>query len=109
MEHTAAILQVLIAGGLLTAISETARWFLGRGKTKVDSAQVVQGMAIDLLKPLHEELVRVNSDVSRLRSHVRDLDNELELIISWALTAKGLLEAHHVPHPPMPRLSDREF
>jgi hypothetical protein len=98
------IVQILVGGGLLSAISETIRWWVGRGKTKVDSAQVVQGMAIDLLKPLHEELTRCNTEVARLRSQVGDLDRELELIISWALTAKGLLEAHNIEHPPMPEI-----
>jgi hypothetical protein len=107
--NIASVIQILVATGILTALSETVRWAFGRNKTKVDSALVIQGMAIDLLKPLHEELARADKAARSLRQQMNDLDREMELIISWALTARGLLESNHIPYPPMPKMEPRKF
>jgi len=90
------LLQVLIATGALTAMSETVRWFLGRGKTRVDDAKVVQGMALDLLTPLREEL-------ARSLAKAEDLGAELDSLLAWAVMARALLDAHHIAYPPVPQ------
>ena len=104
-----AIIPLLIASGILTAVGETIRWFISRGKTKVDSAMVVQGMAIDLLKPLHEELARASADARKLRKQMNDLDREMEIIIAWAMAAKSILDREGIDYPPLPKLSERQF
>lgn len=90
------LIEVLVATGLLTAISETVRWRLGRGKERVDNAKIVQGMALDLLQPLHTELDGV-------RKRVRQLDAELEAVLGWALIAHALLDANNVRYPEVPK------
>jgi len=93
---TSTLIEVLTATGLLTAVSETLRWwFGGRGRQKIDQAKVVQGMAIDLLTPLHAEL-----DTAQAR--LRDLNAELESVLGWAIIARALLDAHKVEYPPPP-------
>jgi len=96
------LLEVLTASGVLTAISETIRWYLGRGKTRVDSAQVVQGMALDLLKPLHEEVNRCNKEITDLRGKVREVSDDLDAVVQWALTARSILDANTLPYPALP-------
>ena len=90
------LLELLVAGGLISAIAETVRWFFGgRGRARVDNAKIVQGMALDLLAPLHEELDKANA-------RMRDLSMELESVLGWAIIAHALLEAHHIKAPPPP-------
>lgn len=89
------VLQVVIATGLLTAISETVRWFLGRGKTRTDDAKVIQGMAIELLLPLRGELDRTTAKVTALSS-------ELDSLLAWAVMARAILDAHTLAYPPVP-------
>lgn len=84
------VIEVVVAAGLFTALAETMRWFLGgRGKARVDNAQIVQGMAIDLLAPLHAEL-------DTCRSSLRDLRLELDSVLGYALIAHALLETPKV-------------
>lgn len=95
------LVEVLVATGILTAISETVRWRLGRGKERVDNAKIVQGMALDLLQPLHGELDAV-------RARVQLLDAELEAVLGWALIAHALLDQNKIPYPEVPKtLSQR--
>lgn len=80
------VIEVVVAAGLFTALAETMRWFMGgRGKARVDNAQIVQGMAIDLLAPLHAEL-------DTCRTSLRDLRLELDSVLGYALIAHALLE-----------------
>jgi len=90
------VLQVVIATGALTAISETVRWFLGRGKSRVDDAKVVQGMALELLLPLRSELTLATGKVT-------DLSAELDALLAWAVMARALLDSAHIAYPPVPK------
>lgn len=93
---TSTLVEVLVATGLLTSLSEVVRWYLtGRGRAKVDQAKVVQGMALDLLKPLHAEL-------DTAQDRLRELNRELESVLGWAIIAHSLLDAHSIPYPPPP-------
>lgn len=89
------IVPVLVATGCLAALSETVRWFLqGRGRAKVDSAKIVQGMALELLTPLHTELDLCRADLGRLRA-------ELEQVLGYAIIAHALLvDDPRAPTPP---------
>jgi hypothetical protein len=79
------LLELLVISGIFTAIGETFRWFTGRGKARVDNASLVQGMAIDLLKPLHTEL-----DLCNTKLH--NLSLELDSVLGYAIIAHALLE-----------------
>lgn len=96
------LIEVLVATGFLTAVGELIRWWFGRGRVKVDQARVVQGMAIDLLKPLHTELAEARSQIVSLRSDLTTLEGEMSSVISWALTARTLLDSHQIDYPPVP-------
>ena len=107
---TSTLIEVLVATGLLTAVSETVRWFLtGRGRAKVDTAKVLQGMSLDLLKPLHEELDLANASADRLRQSMSSLEAEMESVLGWAIIARTLLDSHGIdyPAPPEPVLKRR--
>ncbi len=98
----ATLVEILTASGILTAGSETVRWWLGRSRTKVDSAKVVQGMALDLLQPLHAELDRATRDMATLRTNITESDRALESVIQWALAARTILDTHGLTYPEVP-------
>lgn len=101
--ESSTLVEVLVATGLLTAVSESVRWFLtGRGRAKVDQAKIVQGMALDLLKPLHAELDEATTAAARLRRELADLDSEMQSVLGWAITARALLDSHGIPYPAPP-------
>lgn len=90
------VVELLVAAGLMTAIAETVRWFLGgRGRARVDNAKIVQGMAIDLVEPLHSELEGV-------RKKVRQIDADMEALLGWAIVAKAILDGNHLGYPAVP-------
>jgi hypothetical protein len=98
------IVTILVATGILSAVTETVRWYLtGRGRAKVDQAKIVQGMALDLLRPLHDELDQANLAMANLRKTVQSLDAELESVLGWALIARALLDHHHIEYPEVPQ------
>lgn len=97
------ILFFLVSTGLVTAIAEGVRWwFTGRKRGKVDSAQIVQGMALDLLQPLHAELAEAQSQAKALRTDLQHLDMELQSVLGWAVIARALLDSHGVEYPTPP-------
>lgn len=107
---TSTVVTVLVATGMLTAISETVRWFFqGRGRAKVDTAAIVQGMALDLLRPLHQELDAANASAAQLRTALHDLEMDFESVLGWAVYARGLLDHADVAYkaPPQSLLKRR--
>src|SRR5690242_8997330 len=97
------IVAILVATGALAAITETVRWWLtGRGRQKIDQAKVVQGMALDLLKPLHAELAEAQTQVAKVRSDLQTLDSELQSVLGWAIIARALLDSHKIEYPTPP-------
>lgn len=103
------LVTILVATGLLTALSETVRWWLtGRGRQKIDQAKVVQGMALDMLQPLHAELAEAQRQVNEVRRDLQTLDSELQSVLGWAIIARALLDSHHIEYPtPPPALRQR--
>lgn len=49
-----------------------------RRKSNADAAAVIQGSAVALLRPLHDEIARLSGEVTELRGQVRTLTAELE-------------------------------
>ena len=100
---TTLVVEVLVSTGLLTAAAESVKWFLGgRGRAKVSEAQIVQGMTLDLLKPLHTEHDLANAQAAQLRTQLRTLEGEVDSVIGWALYAKHLLDSNAIPYRPVP-------
>jgi hypothetical protein len=90
MADSSNLIELLVAAGMFTAGAETVRWFLGgRGRQRVDNAKIVQGMAIDLLRPLHEELASCQTSLT-------DLRRELDSVLGYAIIAHALLETPKV-------------
>jgi len=100
------VIEVMISAGFFTALAETLRWFLNRPKARIDDAKVVQGMAVDLLKPLHDELARANAEVTDLREKVREADEAVHSMLQWAMAAKALLDKHGIEYPELPTIQD---
>ena len=97
------IVTVMVATGALTAISEGIRWWMtGRGRQKIDQAKVLQGMALDLLQPLHAELAEAQRQVAAVRADLATLDSELQSVLGWAVIARALLDSHEIPYPQPP-------
>lgn len=99
---TGQLLTLLVATGVLTAIGEIVRWYLGRGKGKVDSAKVVQGMALDMLKPLHDELANTAAEVTLLRDTTRHLTMQMEAVLVWAVSVVAILDSNGISYPQVP-------
>lgn len=72
--------------------------------TKVDSAKVVQGMAIDLLQPLHQELTLANQRADELNIKLNEVERNLDSIVTWAFTVKSILDANHIAYPNVPQV-----
>lgn len=99
---SSAIVTILTSITLATAFGETIRWLANRGRSKVDTAKAVQGMALDLLSPLREELARTQTEMASMRTTVTRVQMELEAVIAWALAARAILDQNAIDYPPVP-------
>ena len=95
VETPSVVLQVIIASGMLTAVSTTIRWLLTRKSGHVDEAKVIQGMALDMLAPL-------NAQLATMTGKATDLSSELDSLLAWAVMARAILDAHSLAYPPVP-------
>jgi outer membrane protein TolC len=110
-------ITALVSGGLLGTVGYAAQYWLfgGRNRTKVDSAKAVQGMALEMLQPLHEELVRAREEMAEVRADAQaaredcsKVRREFEILLGWALTLRDLLQEAGIKHPPVPpRIKER--
>lgn len=105
----ATVVEVLVASGVFTSAASGLQWFFTRGRAKVDGAKVVQGMALEMLKPLHDELDGARAEVKSLRQDVHSAQAEcakvrrhFEILLGWALTLRDILEENQVNYPPVP-------
>jgi hypothetical protein len=105
------IIQILVGLGVGGGIGETWRWFFGgaRGKAKIDNAKVVEAMALDLLKPLNDQVSWASGQVQTLQRDLLDaqkqvhrLQGDLESMYAWALAVKAILEDNQIVYPPVP-------
>lgn len=101
------LISILVAAGAFSAMAETLRWFLTRGTARIDSAKVVQGMALDMLTPLHNELAATAEEVKTLRKQVYDAQGDIEALVAWAVAAKHILDSHELEYPPVPQAIHR--
>jgi outer membrane murein-binding lipoprotein Lpp len=102
----APVIEGLASGGVFTAGFQAVRAWLGRGKTRVDQAQVVQGMAIDLITPYKERVTEINAEVDELhdvvdelRKKIRALMDQLDATMDRARRAEDELLKHGIPIP----------
>ena len=100
--NASTLVEIISMSGTLTVLSGVVSWWLNRGKTRVDSAQVVQGMALDMLKPLHEELAAAQADIASLRKQSNDVRDAFSALLVWAQQVKMLMDHHNVEYPPIP-------
>lgn len=115
------LIELLVACGGFTAFAEGIRWLLGSGQRRIneravvdDRAKQVQDMALDLIKPLHEELSRANHQVETLRRKANETIAELERVrlelndvAAWAIAAKVLLDQSGIAYPTPPEVLRR--
>jgi hypothetical protein len=92
-------LEVLIAVGVLSTISEAARWVMRRRKDGVDAAAVIQGAALSMLEPLHKELDLANGQINDLRNRLQQLSADLDAALRRAESAETVLMANGLPIP----------
>lgn len=107
------IIQALVAVGFF----ESARHLWSRivnrkrnaQKAKLDDAEVIQGMSLKLLQPLHHELDEANRRADALAQRgdalakkLTGLEDEFDDIVRWARTALALLEQHNLTIAPIP-------
>jgi outer membrane murein-binding lipoprotein Lpp len=99
-------IEALASGGVFTAFIQLGRSWRGRGKTRVDQAQVVQGMAIDLITPYKARVVEINAEVDELhdvvdelRKKIRALMDQLDATMDRARRAEDELLKHGIPIP----------
>lgn len=109
------VFEVLVGSGVLAglvgAVIGGVKWlFGGRKRARVDNAQIVQGMALDLLGPLHSELNLANADMKTLREALAASHQEMDAlkqdiadVVSWALMARALLEDNQIDYDPLPK------
>jgi len=92
-------IEVLASAGFFTGIIQLVRAYLGRGKTRADQAQVVQGMALDLITPYKQRVVEINIEVDELRKKIRALMDQLDATMDRARRAEDELLKHGIPIP----------
>lgn len=96
-------LELLVAVGFFELIRAVVLRIVNRRKVITDAAAVVQGMALDLLTPLHRELESANRQTAELRVKLNTLEDELGQMVRWARGALDLLERNGlVLDPPTP-------
>jgi outer membrane murein-binding lipoprotein Lpp len=102
----ATLIGGLASGGLFTGLVQVFRAWRGRGKTQVDQAQVVQGMAIDLITPYKARVTEINAEVDELhdvvdelRKKIRALMDQLDATMDRARRAEDELLKHGIPIP----------
>jgi Mg2+ and Co2+ transporter CorA len=75
------LIQSAIGGGVFTAVVQIVRAFLGRGKAHVDSAEVVQGLALQLVTPFAERLREADADLDKFRTRIREMEDKFHVKI----------------------------
>lgn len=93
------LLQLLSAGGLGSILMALLKALLGRRKAQVDSAEVVQGMALALISPFEKRLKEAEQEVDTLRQKIRDLNVELDRAVAGRRMAEELLRQHNISVP----------
>lgn len=93
------ILEGLVSGGFFTGIFGLIKALMGKRKVKVDSAEVVQGMALSLIAPFESRLKSAEAEVDRLQAKIRALNAELDRALAGRRAAESALLQHGLPIP----------
>jgi hypothetical protein len=99
MSNWPAVISAFAAGGFGTVIAAPVKAFLGRRKAHVDSAEVVQGMALAMITPFEKRLKEAEAEVDTLRKKVRELNIELDRNIASRRAAEDELLRNGLPIP----------
>jgi hypothetical protein len=100
------LLETLAAGGVFTALIQLGKALLGRGKVHVDSAEVVQGMALQLVTPFAQRLREADEELDKLRTKFRVLEQQLDAAMDRAHRAESALRTNGLPVPGSRRWTD---
>ena len=101
----ATFIQLLMAfgiGGTALKLAELAfRKFTGRKGEQITDAQRLTAMSLNLVAPVHAELVAARLEASNLR---RELEEFRDAFEEWARAVKRQLEDNGLTPPPMPEM-----
>lgn len=90
------VVAVLVAVGAIEFVRQIVTGLFSRKrnrrKAQLDDAQVIQGMSLSLLEPLHKE-------IEALRVRVQTLSDDLDRAHRRAERAESVLRAHNLPVP----------
>ncbi|HEU5046083.1 MAG TPA: hypothetical protein VFT75_18330 [Nocardioidaceae bacterium] len=107
------VLEIAISGGcgaaLLGLITTIYKRITGRNKEQVDAAKIVQAMALDMVKPLHEELDRVYAQLQKVRGQSAEMRDEFDKLLAWARAANRELTNNGLSVGPIPVRLARPF
>lgn len=109
----ATVIEALVAMGFFESLRQLIRRFVNRRRdsqrARLDDAQAIQGMSLNLLGPLEHRLARADAAVEaaneradRLLRKIHGVEEDFDALFSWARNAKTQLEAHGIPVPPIP-------
>lgn len=123
------VTEVLIASGFFAGVPQMVRWVRSHRSTDeqraqaredLSAAKMIQGISIDLLRPLHDQLDEANRQLSAANQQVRELraktdDINAELrtaredvhaLVTFSRRAIEVIEQHHlaVPSPIPPQI-----
>jgi hypothetical protein len=90
------VVAVLVAVGAIEFVRQIVTGLFSRKrnsrKAQLDDAQVIQGMSLSLLEPLHKE-------IEGLRARVQVLSDDLDRAHRRYEAAEAALRAHNLPVP----------
>lgn len=107
----ATAVEVFTASGVLAGAGGLFKWFFsGRKRERVDNAKIVQGMAMDLITPMHGELATLRASMAAANVEMSALRAELEQVLGYAILAHAyLIDDPAAPEPPPSVLSHKAF
>jgi hypothetical protein len=93
------ILEGLASAGFFTGLVGLLKALLGKRKAQVDSAEVVQGMALAMITPFERRLRDAEAEVDQLRKKLKQLNYELDAAMAWRRSAEATLRQNGLAIP----------
>lgn len=98
---TSTFVEIVSLSGILTVAGGVVQWWLNRGKQRVDEAQIMQGMAMNMLTPLNDQLKIALAEVGELRGQVQDLSDIVTLFLIWYKQVTAVMDEKQIEYPPL--------